>query len=172
MITVTSSVELFPGITYDLESKKLRLSDTEFEYYDTSKSVLLKIIDRVDDVLRFHDDSSCGMHRLGMLQTGAEITLCYCDTPMLSVSIVNVKQTTGWEHQIKVALLPKHADSSPTDEQWDVGWALCGLMREADQQYQALRDSGAVVGIGGPSILYDLAELCPKIPAFGGCIHA
>lgn len=164
---MTPRIELFPGITYDLESKKLSLSDTEFEYYESSKSVLLGIINRTDDVLRFHDArTSNKLESVGIIQSGAEISLCSQGTPVLSVGIVNVQQPTAWEPKIKVALLPKHADSSPTDKQWDAAWAVCDLMREADRQYQALKDAGVEVSMSGPSILYDLAELCPKLPAF------
>lgn len=167
MNTAIPSVELFPGITYDMESKNLRLSDTEFEYYGSSKSVLCGIINRTDDVLRFHDArTSNKLESVGIIQSGAEISLCSHGTPVLSVGIVNVQHPTAWEPKIKAALLPKHADSSPTDEQWDAAWAVCDLMREADRQYQALKNAGVEVSMLGPSILYDLAELCPKLPQF------
>lgn len=95
------------------------------------------------------------------------VTLCSYDTPMLNVAIINVRQPSGWEQQINVVLLPKSSDSSPTDKQLDdAAWAICALMHDADRQYQALKDSGGAVCKLWPSILYDLAELCPKLPQF------
>lgn len=167
MNTAIPSVELFPGITYDMESKNLRLSDTEFEYYGSSKSVLCGIIDHVKTVQIYHDArTSNKLESVGIIQSGAEISLCSHGTPVLSVGIVNVQLPTAWEHQINVVLFQKHADSSPTDEQWDAAWAICDLMREADRQYQALKNAGVEVRMSEPSILYDLAELCPKLPQF------